>query len=156
MRSAAFIGRVVALAVALGIGAATAGGVGTASASATGIVKFFNSEKGFGFITPDEGGRDLFIHGSGILGRQISEGQRVRFEIVTGPKGPMATALAVIDDSADPRRDRAANSAPAAAAKPGFASGAAAKPGVASGAAAKPGVASGTATKAGDPRGKAR
>jgi cold shock protein len=60
---------------------------------ATGTVKWFSDEKGFGFITPDEGGRDLFVHFSGIAGdgyRSLAEGAKVSFEEETGDKGPKA------------------------------------------------------------------
>ena len=60
---------------------------------ATGTVKWFNDDKGFGFITPDEGGKDLFVHHTGIEGqgfRSLSEGARVSFEAVAGDKGPKA------------------------------------------------------------------
>ena len=60
---------------------------------ATGTVKWFNNDKGFGFITPDEGGRDLFVHFSGITGdgyRSLSEGSKVAYEEETGDKGPKA------------------------------------------------------------------
>lgn len=57
---------------------------------ATGTVKFFNAEKGFGFITPDEGDQDLFVHISGIEGGPIGEGDKVEFEIGEGRKGPCA------------------------------------------------------------------
>ena len=60
---------------------------------AVGTVKWFNAEKGFGFITPDEGGRDLFVHFSGITGdgyRSLSEGAKVTFEEENGDKGPKA------------------------------------------------------------------
>jgi CspA family cold shock protein len=60
----------------------------------TGTVKWFSDEKGFGFITPDGGGRDLFVHFSGIMGdgyRSLSEGAKVSFEEENGDKGPKAT-----------------------------------------------------------------
>ena len=60
---------------------------------ATGIVKWFNDAKGFGFITPDGGGRDLFVHFSAIQGsgfKTLAENGRVAFDVVTGPKGPQA------------------------------------------------------------------
>ena len=60
----------------------------------TGTVKWFNSEKGFGFITPDNGGKDLFVHHSEIKmsGRaMLDDGQQVDFEAGEGPKGPCAT-----------------------------------------------------------------
>lgn len=57
---------------------------------ASGIVKWFNDAKGFGFITPDEGGEDLFAHFSAIEiegFKTLKEGQKVTFEVVTGPQG---------------------------------------------------------------------
>ena len=60
---------------------------------ATGIVKWFNDEKGFGFITPDEGSRDLFVHYSSISSngyRSLPEGAKVSYEQEMGPKGPKA------------------------------------------------------------------
>lgn len=63
---------------------------------ATGIVKWFNDAKGFGFITPDQGGEDLFAHFSEISGngfRSLKEGQRVEFEIKQGPKGQQASTI---------------------------------------------------------------
>lgn len=62
----------------------------------TGIVKWFNAEKGFGFITPDAGGSDVFAHFSAIDGggyRSLVEGQAVEFEIKDGPKGPQASDI---------------------------------------------------------------
>jgi CspA family cold shock protein len=60
---------------------------------AQGTVKWFNDSKGFGFITPDEGDRDCFVHYSAIQGdgfKSLSEGDRVEFEMGEGPKGPAA------------------------------------------------------------------
>jgi len=56
----------------------------------TGTVKFFNETKGFGFITPDKGGKDLFVHSSGLLDH-IREGDKVTYEEESGPKGLNAT-----------------------------------------------------------------
>jgi cold shock protein len=59
----------------------------------TGTVKWFSSEKGFGFITPDDGSKDLFVHQSAILGdgyRSLSEGAKVSYEAESGDKGPRA------------------------------------------------------------------
>jgi len=56
----------------------------------TGIVKFFNGDKGFGFITPDSGGKDLFVHMSAIENGPINEGDKVEYEIGEGKKGPCA------------------------------------------------------------------
>jgi CspA family cold shock protein len=63
---------------------------------ASGIVKWFNDAKGFGFITPDGGGEDLFAHFSAINAagfKSLAEGQRVTFEVTTGPKGKQAANI---------------------------------------------------------------
>ncbi|MFC3626227.1 cold-shock protein [Vogesella amnigena] len=63
---------------------------------ATGIVKWFNDAKGFGFITPDEGGEDLFAHFSAINVqgfKSLAEGQRVSFDVTQGPKGKQASNI---------------------------------------------------------------
>ena len=69
------------------------------SAQQTGVVKWFNEAKGFGFITPDDGGKDLFAHFSAIAGqgfRTLAENQRVSFTAEVGPKGPQAANIQVI------------------------------------------------------------
>ena len=66
---------------------------------AQGVVKWFNSEKGFGFIAQDDGGPDVFVHCSAVSGsgfRSLDEGQRVEFEIGQGQKGPQAQNVSVI------------------------------------------------------------
>jgi len=63
---------------------------------ATGVVKWFNDSKGFGFITPDDGGEDLFAHFSAIQldgFKTLHEGQRVQFEVTQGPKGKQASNI---------------------------------------------------------------
>ncbi|MBY0345924.1 MAG: cold-shock protein [Neisseriaceae bacterium] len=63
---------------------------------ATGTVKWFNDSKGFGFVTPDEGGEDVFAHFSAINMqgfKTLTEGQRVTFDIVDGPKGKNASNI---------------------------------------------------------------
>ncbi|MFN8111148.1 MAG: cold-shock protein [Thermoleophilia bacterium] len=63
---------------------------------AQGVVKWFNAEKGYGFITPDDGGKDLFVHYSEIQAsgyRSLDEGQRVSYEPQDSPKGPQASQV---------------------------------------------------------------
>jgi len=66
---------------------------------AQGTVKWFNSEKGYGFITPDDGSKDLFVHFSEIQGtgyRSLDEGQKVEFEVGQGQKGPQAQQVSAL------------------------------------------------------------
>ena len=60
-----------------------------------GTVKFFNGTKGFGFITPESGEKDIFVHSSGLLD-EIRENDKVEFEVESGPKGLNATKVRVI------------------------------------------------------------
>ena len=63
---------------------------------AIGTVKWFNSEKGFGFIAPEDGGPDVFAHYSAITTsgyRTLEENQKVQFEVTQGPKGPQASNI---------------------------------------------------------------
>ncbi|OZI30832.1 cold-shock protein [Bordetella genomosp. 10] len=65
----------------------------------TGIVKWFNSDKGYGFIMPESGGKDLFAHSSEIEGNGASalvENQRVSFDVGQGAKGPQATNIRIL------------------------------------------------------------
>ena len=66
---------------------------------ATGTVKWFNDDKGFGFIEPDDGSKDLFVHQSAIVGdghRTLAEGAKVSFESETGDKGPRAVNVSTV------------------------------------------------------------
>ncbi len=59
-----------------------------------GSVKWFSNQKGYGFITPEDGSKDVFVHHTGILGegyKTLDEGQEVDFEVMQGPKGEQAT-----------------------------------------------------------------
>lgn len=62
----------------------------------TGTVKFFNAGKGFGFITPDDGSKDVFVHANDIGGAQLKDGDKVQFEVTQGKKGPQAANVKVI------------------------------------------------------------
>ncbi|MEA3489353.1 MAG: cold-shock protein [Candidatus Omnitrophota bacterium] len=60
---------------------------------ATGTVKWFNESKGYGFVTPDDGSKDCFVHHNAIQGegfKSLSEGQKIKFDIEEGAKGPQA------------------------------------------------------------------
>ena len=66
---------------------------------ATGTVKWFSSEKGYGFITPEDGSKDLFVHFSAIQSdgyRTLNEGQKVEYEATQGQKGPQASNVRII------------------------------------------------------------
>lgn len=62
-----------------------------------GTVKFFNESKGFGFITPDDGGKDVFVHVNGLNGNSISEGDKVTYEVEEGKKGLNAVNVSLAD-----------------------------------------------------------
>ena len=60
-----------------------------------GTVKFFNNSKGFGFITPDEGGKDVFVHLNGLIDK-INEGDKVSYDVEEGPKGLNAVNVKLV------------------------------------------------------------
>lgn len=72
---------------------------------ATGSVKWFNNQKGYGFIVPDEGGKDIFVHASKIKmegWKSLEEGQKVQFEIGEGRKGPEAMDVEALEGAPQP------------------------------------------------------
>jgi CspA family cold shock protein len=69
------------------------------SNSVNGVVKWFNEDKGFGFLTPDEGGKDVFVHFRSIVSegfKSLAEGQKVQFTIEQGQKGPQAANVVAV------------------------------------------------------------
>ncbi len=71
----------------------------------TGTVKFFNRTKHFGFITPDDGSKDVFVHESQIAGWSLNEGDLVEYELGEGRKGPEATNVKMIGAGKAPEAD---------------------------------------------------
>ncbi len=69
------------------------------SNSVNGVVKWFSEEKGFGFLTPNEGGKDVFVHFRSIASegfKTLNEGQHVEFNVESSPKGPQATNVVAV------------------------------------------------------------
>jgi len=69
--------------------------------SSTGVVKWFNNAKGYGFVTPDQGENDVFVHFSSITMegyKTLKEGQKVQFEITEGPKGLLASDIQAVGE----------------------------------------------------------
>jgi CspA family cold shock protein len=72
-----------------------------------GMVKWFDGEKGYGFITPDDGGEDVFVHHTGIAGsgfKSLDEGQKVTYEVAQGRRGPQAQKVSGLPTSQAPRK----------------------------------------------------